>query len=558
YRGLFWPTSWPAFSFDAFAFGDVILIVIPGLFAAALAHSSHPSLRPHLKRNTIDPAANVCITTIQRLYSMLQGEEDFQEDNEEGSLFETVLPDRNQPLPVVYNAKIPIEKFDVIIIDECHRSIYNLWRQVLEYFDAFLIGLTATPTAQTIGFFRQNMVMEYTHEDAVADGVNVGFDVCRIETEVTDNGCTLRRQPEMLVPHRDRRTKAKQYRELDADVTYRATQLDREVVVDSQIRLVIQTFRDKLFTEIFPGRDTVPKTLVFAKTDLHAEDIVQIIREEFGQGNDFCQKITHRTGFVKFTKKVKNEAGVETEVTEWKLASSLKPEEVLAEFRDSYNSRIAVTVDMIATGTDVKPMECLLFMRDVRSWGYFEQMKGRGCRVVDCDTLRGVTPDAKHKTHFVIVDAVGVCESDKSPSRPLDRRPSIPLESILNTIATGVTDADLVSTLIVDAWFAQSPQSEEWLVLVAAISGELGREVEKPNLAVNSRFFQHICSRMHDRFGGIYWVEPDTNQSKFSSIHHRKPLHSKLDFASLAFPSHSADSQLALNTDAYRGILIGY
>jgi type I restriction enzyme, R subunit len=376
----------------------------------------------HLKRNTVDPAAKVCITTIQRLYSMLKGEADFEEDNEEGSLFETAPSLAKEPLPVVYNPDIPIETFDVIIVDECHRSIYNLWRQTLEYFDAFMIGLTATPTAQTIGFFNRNLVMEYTHEDAVADGVNVGYDVYRIETEITKGGAKLKKEPELFVPHRDRRTKSKQYRELDDDVTYTGTQLDRDVVSDDQQRLVIQTFRKKLFTEIFPGRKTVPKTLVFAKTDLHAEDLVRVIREEFGQGNDFCQKITSKT-------------------------TGRKPEELLNEFRNSFHPRIAVTVDMIATGTDVKPLECLLFMRNIRSWGYFEQMKGRGCRVIDTDTLQSVTPDAKHKTHFVIVDAVGVCESDKSCSKPLDRKPSVSLEKVLNTVATGVADADLVSTL---------------------------------------------------------------------------------------------------------------
>lgn len=326
----------------------------------------------HLKRNTIDPAANVCITTIQRLYSMLQGEEEFSEENEEGSLFETDVDNRKKPLPVVYNSRIPIEEFDIIIVDECHRSIYNLWRQVLDYFDAFLIGLTATPTSQTIGFFKQNMVMDYSHEDAVADSVNVDFDIYPIETRVTQNGATLQKQPEMLVPRRDRRTKAKQYKELDADFTYTSGQLDRDVVVDSQIRLVIRTFREKLFTEIFPDRTVVPKTLVFAKTDLHADDIVQIIREEFGLGNEFCQKITHRTGFTKKTVKVKDEHGNEKDKVTWERNSALKPEDVLAEFRNSYNPRIAVTVDMIATGTDVKPLECLLFMRDIRSWGYFE------------------------------------------------------------------------------------------------------------------------------------------------------------------------------------------
>ncbi len=374
----------------------------------------------HLRKNTIDPAGKICITTIQRLYSMLQGEEELPEDAEENSLFEAA-PQRKEPLPVVYNPNIPIETFDFIVIDECHRSIYNIWRQVLDYFDAFLIGLTATPSKQTIGFFNSNMVQQYTHEKAVADGVNVGYDVFRIETEITAQGAKLVKEPDVFVPIRDRRTKAKRYEELDQDLTYTGNQLDRDVVSDSQIRLVISTFRDKL-PEIFPGRTEVPKTLVFAKTDLHAEDLVHIIREEFGAGNDFCQKITSKT-------------------------TGKKPDELLAEFRNMYHPRIAVTVDMIATGTDVKPLECLLFMRDIRSLSYFEQMKGRGCRVVDPDTLQSVTPDANQKTHFVIVDAVGVCESDKSSSKPLDRKPSIPLDKLLQQVAAGVADADTASTL---------------------------------------------------------------------------------------------------------------
>ncbi len=377
----------------------------------------------HLRKNTIDPASKVCITTIQRLYSMLQGEEDFLEENEEGSLFETETSLIKEPLPVVYNEKIPIETFDFIIVDECHRSIYNLWRQVLDYFDAFLIGLTATPTAQTIGFFGGNLVQEYGHEQAVVDGVNVGYDVYRIETKITKDGAKLAREPGVFVPHRDRRTKARKYKELDDDVVYSASQLDRDVVAENQIRLVIRTFRDKL-PEIFPGRKEVPKTLVFAKTDLHAEDIVRIIREEFGKqgSNDFCQKITSKT-------------------------TGKKPEDLLAEFRNSFNPRIAVTVDMIATGTDVKPLECLLFMRIIRSLGYFEQMKGRGCRVIDPDALQMVTPDAKTKTHFVIVDAVGVCELGKAATRPIDRQPTVALDKIMSLVGSGAADPDLVSTL---------------------------------------------------------------------------------------------------------------
>jgi len=375
----------------------------------------------HLKKNTIAPASKVCITTIQRLYSMLKGEVDFQEEDEEGSLFETENPLFKEPLPVIYNNQIPIEMFDFIVVDECHRSIYNIWRQVLEYFDSFLIGLTATPTKQTIGFFGGNLVQDYAHEQAVVDGVNVGYDVYRIETKITKDGATLAREPGIFVPHRDRRTKGKKYKELDDDLTYTANQLDRDVVSENQIRLVMRTFKDKL-PEIFPGRTEVPKTLVFAKTDLHAEDIVRIIREEFGKGNDFCQKITSKS-------------------------TGKKPDELLSEFRNSYFPRIAVTVDMIATGTDVKPLECLIFMRNIRSLGYFEQMKGRGCRVVDPDVLQSVTPDARHKTHFVIVDAVGVCEDEKSATKPMDRKPSVPLDKILNLVAAGAASDEVVSTL---------------------------------------------------------------------------------------------------------------
>ena len=294
---------------------------------------------------------------------------------------------------------------------------------MLDYFDAFLIGLTATPTNQTIGFFNNNLVMEYAHEQAVADGVNVGFDVYRIRTRITEQGATLEKDPGLFIPHRDRRTRSKRYAELDDDLTYTASQLDRDVVAEDQIRLVVRTFRDRLPTEIFPGRTEVPKTLIFAKDDSHAEDIIRIVREEFGKGNDFCQKITYKT-------------------------TGKKPEELLSDFRTSYNPRIAVTVDMIATGTDVKPLECLLFLRNVKSASYFEQMKGRGCRIASLDAMKSVSgAEATAKTHFVIVDAVGVSEQDKSASKPLDRQPSVPLDRIMGLVGAGVATPDLVSTL---------------------------------------------------------------------------------------------------------------
>ncbi|MCC5941058.1 MAG: DEAD/DEAH box helicase family protein [Balneolaceae bacterium] len=141
-----------------------------------------------LQSSYIAPDNKVTISTIQRLYSMMKGEE-LDESAEDENPNERHLP--KEPLPVIYNEKIPIEFFDVIVIDECHRSIYNLWKQVLDYFDSFLVGLTATPDKRTIGFFNENMVSRYSHDDAVADGVNVGYDVFTIETKITKDGAKI-------------------------------------------------------------------------------------------------------------------------------------------------------------------------------------------------------------------------------------------------------------------------------------------------------------------------------------------------------------------------------
>ena len=373
----------------------------------------------HLTTNRIDEVSKVCITTIQRLYSMLKGDSDFDEENESASLFN--LGSGNQSAAEVeYNPNIPISTFDFIITDECHRSIYNRWCPVLEYFDAFLVGLTATPSKQTLGFFNQNLVTEYSHERAVADGVNVGYDVYRIKTEITEGGSEI--EAGFYVDKRDKLTRKTRWELLDEEMEYSANQLDRDVVADDQIRKVIQTFRDKLFTKIFPSRKHVPKTLIFAKDDSHAEDILHIVRQEFGKGNDFCKKITYRT-------------------------TGDTAENLLASFRNSYNPRIAITVDMVATGTDIKPLECIIFMRNIRSRVYFEQMKGRGTRTISSTDLHGVTPDTHHKTRFVIVDAVGVCENDKTDSRPLERKQSVPFDKLLESVALGNRDTDTLTSL---------------------------------------------------------------------------------------------------------------
>ena len=372
-----------------------------------------------LQSGHIDPVSRVCISTIQRVYSMLRGEDlDPEKDELSGFDFSQVDP---QPGAVEYNADIPIHTFDFIITDECHRSIYNLWRQVLEYFDAFLIGLTATPSAQTFGFFQQNLVMEYTHEEAVADRVNVDSDIYRIRTQITEEGASV--EAGQHIDRRNRKAKTTRWaEELDDDLSYTAGQLDRDVVAEDQIRTVIRTFRDNLFTEIFPGRTEVPKTIIFAKDDSHADDIVDIVRTEFGKGNDFCQKITYRT-------------------------TGAPPEQLIAAFRNSYHPRIVVTVDMIATGTDIKPVEIVFFMRNVQSRNFFEQMKGRGVRVISFTEFNAVTPDAVNKDRFVIIDAVGVTESELSDSYSLEREPMKTFGQLLDLIAKGSREPDHLSSL---------------------------------------------------------------------------------------------------------------
>ena len=401
-----------------------------------------------LTENSINPAANVVVTTIQRLYSMLKGEPEFDADGEEGSAFDAARPWRAEPPEVVYNAAVPPEFFDFVIVDECHRSIYDLWSRVVLYFDSFLVGLTATPAGKTVGFFDQNLVMQYGHDEAVADGVNVDFDVYRIRTRVTEDGATIPAGTGgVYVDKRDRLTRAERLQPLEEDLTYTARRLDLDVVSESQIRTVLGQFRERVLPEAFPGRDEVPKTLVFAKDDSHADDVVRIAREVFAKGNEFCRKITYRTGFTRVVKKVAGDDGSETEQVDWVKTSSLTPDEILANFRNDFLPRIAVTVDMISTGTDVKPIECVFFMRNVASAGFFEQMKGRGVRVISPDRLRAVTPSARVKDRFVVVDAVGVCERDRTDSRPLDRQPSKTLEQVLDYVARGGIDADALTTL---------------------------------------------------------------------------------------------------------------
>jgi type I restriction enzyme R subunit len=381
-----------------------------------------------LTSSYIAPDSQVCISTIQRLYSILKGEEldeRAEQDNPEDNSWLKKKMKQKAAIPVDYTPLVPIEQFDFIVIDECHRSIYNLWKQVLDYFDAFLIGLTATPDKRTFGFFNENVVSEYTYEQSVLDGVNVPHEVYSIVTDISQNGGVI--ESGWFVDRRDKLTREKRWQQEDEPTVYKKNHLDKNVVNPSQIRHIIREYKHALKTKIYPNRVDengdyeVPKTLVFAKTDSHADDIIRIIREEFDEENDFCKKVTYK---------------IEED-----------PKSVLNRFRNAYHPRIAVTVDMIATGTDVKPLEVLLFMRDVRSTNYFEQMKGRGTRTINSDSLQMVSRTAKDKTHFVIVDAVGVTKSKKTDSRPLERQPTVALKDLLGAVTMGVADEDTFLSL---------------------------------------------------------------------------------------------------------------
>lgn len=375
-----------------------------------------------LKSSSIPNDSQVYISTIQRMYSILK-ESELDESAEELNPNEY---QQKEPPPVVYNEKVPIEFFDFIVIDECHRSIYNLWKQVLDYFDVFQVGLTATPDNRTFGYFNKNVVSDYGYEKAVIDGVLVPYNVFTIDTRITKDGSKIAMGEQ--VDKRERLTRRKFWETVDEDIEYSGKQLDKDIVNLSTIRTIIRAmkenmpamFKDRIDND---GKFEVPKTLIFAKTDSHAEDIIDIVREEFAEENKFCKKITYK--------------------------SEEDPKSVLSQFRNDYYPRIAVTVDMIATGTDIRPLEVLVFMRDVKSRSYYEQMKGRGTRTCSLEQLRATgTPSAKFtKDHFVIIDAIGVEQSQKTDSRPLEKKPGISLKNLLESIAVGARDEDTLTTL---------------------------------------------------------------------------------------------------------------
>ena len=373
-----------------------------------------------LKSSSVPTDSNVVISTIQRLFSLLKGDEiTDSDDDDEIEDKEIILPE---------HPNLPSDFFDMIIIDECHRSIYGNWQKVLNYFSkAKLIGLTATPVPETKAFFNNNIIVNYTLEKSIIDGVNVDCRVYRIKTQATENGGAIlegeKVKREMCYTGQVETVNNQETK------NYTREELNRSIVNPAQIKLILETYRDAVYTEMFtdPQReanmDYLPKTLIFALNENHATNIVQIAREVFGHNdNRFVQKITYSAG---------------------------DSNELIRQFRNDKDFRIAVTCTLVATGTDIKPLEVVMFMRDVASEPLYIQMKGRGVRTIGDEQLRNVTPNACSKDCFYLVDAVGVTEHEKSITTPSDGATTklMSLKELLEKITHGNVSDDYLRLL---------------------------------------------------------------------------------------------------------------
>ena len=374
-----------------------------------------------LRSSSIPSDSSVIISTIQRLFSFLKGDaiEDNEDDDENEPTEEVALPP---------NPNLPHDYFDMIIVDECHRSIYGNWRKVLEYFDtARLVGLTATPIPETMAFFNNNRIVNYTLEKSIVDGVNVDCRVYRIKTQVTETGGAIlegeKFKEETRYTGEVKTVSSKETK------TYTNKELNRSVINPAQIKLILSTYRDVVYTELFndpqrePNMDYLPKTLIFALNEAHATNIVQIAKEVFGRTDDrFVQKITYSAG---------------------------DSNELIRHFRNDKDFRIAVTCTLVATGTDVKPLEVVMFMRDVESLPLYIQMKGRGVRTIGDEQLRNVTPNAFSKDCFYLVDAVGVTEHEKTIPTATDEATTkiITLRELLECISHGYISDEYLKRL---------------------------------------------------------------------------------------------------------------
>ena len=380
-----------------------------------------------------DIKGDIVISTIQKLFCVLTGQEinDSDEDAEDEKAKADEEKDSKTVVDLGNDLKLPPDYFQLIIVDECHRSIYGKWKKVLDYFsEATVLGLTATPTPEAYAYFNKNVIEEYTYDDSVVDGVNVPPRVYRIITDITAHGGTIENGAK--ITETSKRTGKSETIEVGSSVEYGASELDRSVVNKKQIKEVLMAYKKAIYEDLYPSREQkweyIPKTLIFAKDDNHATEIVDIAKDVFKPEfeNDaipekFVQKITYSAG---------------------------DSNALIRDLRTEKDFRIAVTVTLVATGTDVKPLEVVLFMKDVYSDVLYTQMKGRGCRVISDDKLKEVTPNADTKECYYIVDAVGVTESEKHIPKPGpdgSSKKNLSLEHLLERLAHNeVSDENLM------------------------------------------------------------------------------------------------------------------
>lgn len=268
---------------------------------------------------------------------------------------------------------IPIHAFDVIIADECHRGYTSrdtaIWRNVLDYFDAIKIGLTATPASHTLAYFR-DVAYRYTTEQAILDGFLVDYDAVRINSNVRMNGAFLKEGEQVGIV--DTSTGKIIYDALEDEREFGSTDIEQKITSpESNLKIIAEIADYARRHEEETGR--FPKTLIFAVNDLpftsHADQLVQICREVFGKGDDFVQKITGSK-------------------------SVDRPLQKIREFRNRPNPKVVVSVDMLTTGVDIPSLEFIVFLRPVKSRILWVQMPGRGTR--RCDAI--------NKSKFVIFD----------------------------------------------------------------------------------------------------------------------------------------------------------
>lgn len=403
-----------------------------------------------LKSNDPLDTAKVEICTIQRLFSYLSGKKisdknSDKEDQEQDEKLEKGETGKKVVLPE--NPKLPKDFFDLIIVDECHRSIYSDWGAVLDYFEnANIIGLTATPTETTVNFFGGAPAYTFTYNDSVKENINCYPKIYEITTDATKNGGTIKAGEKF--DEVNKKTGKKTKRKFFADdKDYKSNQLDVDVVNKKQIELILATYMNTLYKTTFTEREPtyryIPKTLIFAKNEAHAKNIVEIakivfrdkVKEELPEKerekiDEYMDKYVQRITY-----------------------SCDNSEGLINEFRTSKQFRIAVTVTLVATGTDVRPLETVFFMRDVRSEVLYEQMKGRGCRKIKTDELIKVTPNAKGKDYFYMIDAIGVSKHEhtmpKGSSGGSGGGSGYTLKELFDHISSGDVSDEILESLAI-------------------------------------------------------------------------------------------------------------